>query len=79
MKTQPHLVPRLKMSGFISLLLLYAIMVWTGTTLLLSFTKTTLHILVALSCWFSNIRLYVLGGNFYLMPNHGESHDISHV
>jgi len=39
MKTQLHLVPRLNMSGSITLLLLYAIMVWERTTLLLSFSS----------------------------------------
>ena len=38
--TYYHLVPRLRMSGYITLLHLYAFMVWTGTTLLFNFAYT---------------------------------------
>jgi len=41
----PSSVPRLRISGYIPLLHLYAQMVWTGTTLLLNFAYT-LHVSV---------------------------------
>ena len=38
--TYHHLVPRLRINGYIPLLHLYTLMVWTGTTLLFNFAYT---------------------------------------